>query len=154
MLLPLFDALQVQHDPALRLLRFQWLDAGNHHLRPALVHGRELVVTHQPRLVLVDMTSLPPLSVADELWMSVSWLPRIAAQPLQEVALVLPPGRIHNQMATETLLWVGRHLVRFQLQVFEETHSALDWLTSGDAAVAARLRAEWVAAGPPGRLPT
>ena len=69
--LPLFDALQVQHDAARRLMRFQWLDQTNAVLRPALAHGRDLVEAHRPTHVLMDFTGLPPIAVQDELWLSV-----------------------------------------------------------------------------------
>jgi len=148
MLLPLFDALQVQHDVPRRLMRFQWLDRANPVVRPALVHGRELVVVHQPTHALVDFTGMPPLSTQDELWMSVHWLPRVARQSLQQVALVLRSGHLHNQMAIEALFWFGRHLTRFQFQVFDDVPPALDWLVAGDRAAAQRLQAEWDAARP------
>lgn len=145
MLLPLVDALKVQHDPALQLLRFQWLDPLNHRLRPALEHGRDLVVEHQPRHVLVDFRGLPQLSIQDQLWMSVHWFPRIAAQPLERVALVYDAGarHLHNQLATEAMLWVGRHLIRFQLQLFDSVPAALFWLTDADEEASQRLAADW-----------
>ena len=145
MLFSRFDALQVQHDAGRRLLRFQWLDPANHYLRPALEHGRDLVVTHQPTHVLMDFHGLPPVSLADELWASVHWLPRIAAQPLQSVALVLRSEHLHNQLVIEATLWACRHLVRFELQVFEHVPAALDWLLQGDDAAARHLQAEWEA---------
>lgn len=148
MLLPLFDALQVQHDSALNLLRFQWLDLANHHLRPALVHGRDLVMAHRPAQVLVDFTGLSPISVQDELWMSLHWLPRIAAQPLEQVALVLRAEHLHNQMVAEAMLWVARHLMRFQLQFFGDVPAALDWLTGSDRLAGRRLQQEWLAGTP------
>ena len=127
MLLPLFDALQVQHDLDLSLLRFQWIDPLNHRLRPALEYGRDLVVEYQPRRALVDFRGLPQLSIQDQLWMSGHWLPRIAAQPLQQAAPVYDVSHmhVHNQMAAEAMLWVGRHLIRFQLQLFDSESAGL-----------------------------
>lgn len=138
-------------------MRFQWLDRTRAVLRPALAHGRDLVKTHQPTHVLMDFTGLPPIAVQDELWLSVHWFPRVAAQPLRCVALVLRPTQLHNQMATEAVFWLGRHLVRFQLhQVFDDVPAALDWRTAGDAAAVRRLQAEWNAGPPPApaALPT
>ena len=148
MLLPRFDDLQVQHDPDLRLMRFQWLNPGNAVLRPALAHGRDLVVAHQPTQVLVDFTGLPPLSIQDEMWMSVHWFPRIAAQPLRSVALVFRPEHLHNQMAIEAMFWMGRHLLGFNIQLFPEPEMGLQWLVDGEAAAFERLQAEWGAAVP------
>lgn len=147
MVLPVFDELLVQHDPNRRLMRFQWLDVTNTRLRPGLVHGRDLVVEHKPAHVLVDFHCLPQLSITDELWMSVHWFPRIAAQPIQRVALVYPPGyQLHNVMMAEAVLWVGRHLTRFQLQLFDEVEAALFWLTDANEQATGCLQAEWAAA--------
>lgn len=144
MLLPNVDALQIQHDPERNLMRFQWLDVMNLRLRPALVYGRDVVVHHKPAYILVDFRGLPQLSVPDELWMSVHWLPAIASQPIRQVALVYGAvGRLHNEMATEALLWIGRHLIGFQIQVFDDVPAALHWLTGSDAAVE-QLQAEWL----------
>ena len=148
MLLPLFHDLQVQSDADHQLLRFQWLNPANSVLRPALAHGRDLVVQHQPTHVLVDFTGLPPLSIQDEMWMPVHWFPRIAAQPLRNVALVFRPEHLHNQMATEAMFWVGRHLLGFSIQIFPEPEMGLHWLVGGDGPALERLQAEWNAALP------
>ena len=147
-LLPRFDAPQVQHDPARCLLRFQGLDRANAVVCPAPAHGRELVVTHRPTHALGDFTGMPPLSTQDELWMSGHWLPRIARQPWQRAVPVPRPGQLPNQMAIEALFWFGRHLTRFQFQVFDDVPPALDRLVAGDRAAAQRLQAEWDAARP------
>ncbi len=144
MVLPRQHNLQVQHDPQLRLMRFQWVGGPDSQaVRADLVYGRNLVVAQQPTHVLVDLAGLPPIEMQDELWMTVHWFPKIAASRLQYVALVLRPGQLHNQMAIEAMLWLGRRLMRFQMQVFEGVPSALDWLTQGDAEAMHRLQAEW-----------
>ncbi len=158
MLFPLFDALQVQYDADLGFMRFQWREPAGHYLRavqasgrnlrPALAHGRDLVVAHRPAYVLVDFEGLPPISLADELWMTANWLPQVA-QPLRGVALVLRHEHLHNQMMAESLLGAGRHLLPFQIQVFENVAPALDWLVQGDEATAARLQQEWDSLPPP-----
>lgn len=153
MVLPLRHSLQVQHDPLLHLMRFQWVGNSNSQsVRAGLVYGRDLVVAHQPTHALVDLFGLPPLEMQDELWMSVNWFPKIAASRLRYAALVLRPGQLHNQMAIEAMLWLGRHLMRFQMQIFEAVPEALDWLTGGDASARQRLLAEWDAALPPSPL--
>lgn len=59
------------------------------------------------------------------------------------VALVFRPGHLHNQMATEAIFWVGKRLMRFQLQLFDTVPAALDWLAAGDGEAVQRLQAEW-----------
>ncbi|MBC8083557.1 MAG: hypothetical protein H7Z21_10130 [Hymenobacter sp.] len=143
MLLPPVDALQIQYDPARNLMRFQWLDPVNLQLRSALVYGRDVVVQYKPTHVLVDLHDLPHLSMQDELWMSVHWLPIIAAQSIQQVALVHGAvGYLHNQMAVEALIWLGRHLIGFQIQFFDDASAALHWLMGSDESVE-QLQAEW-----------
>ena len=145
MLLPPVDALQTQYDSGRSLMRFQWLDMADLRLRPALVYGRDVVVQYKPTHILVDFNGLPYLSIQDELWMSVHWLPAIAAQPIQQVALVYGlMGRLHNSMAAEALMWAGRHLIGFQIQTFDDVPAALHWLTGSDEAVE-QLQAEWQA---------
>lgn len=164
MLLPLFDALQVQLDADARFMRAQWREPAGHYLRaaqglerslrPALLHGRDLLVAHQPAHVLVDFEGLPPISLPDELWMTTNWLPQVLTQPMRCVALVLRREHLHNQMVVESLLWTSRPLLRFQLQVFDDVPTALDWLLEGDAAAISRLQAEWDGALPPRPGPT
>ena len=141
MILPQVDQLVVQHDPDLRFMRFQWLDATRKRVRPALRHGRNLVRDYQPIHALVDLRGLPDLSIDDQLWMTGHWFPVVAAQALRQAALVLPTAT-HNQMAVESLLWVSRHLLRFEVQFFTDEVSALDWLLDS-AEVAVALQQEW-----------
>lgn len=141
MMLPQVDQLLVQYDVIFRFMRFQWLDATQKQVRPALRHGRNLVREYQPTKALVDLRGLPDLSIEDQLWMTVRWIPIIAAQKLREAALVLP-NTLHNQMAVESILWVSRHLLRFDVQFFSDDASALDWLLD-DPEAAAALQQEW-----------
>ena len=145
MMLPQVDQLVVQHGPDLRFMRFQWLDAARRRVRPALRHGRDLVRQHQPARALVDLRGLPDLSIDDQLWMTGHWLPVVAAQALRQVALVLPAAA-HNLMAVESLLRIGRYLLRFEVQFFTDEVAALDWLL-GSAEAAAALQHEWQRAG-------
>lgn len=149
MLFPPFGALQVQHDSEQRLMRFQWLDPHNYLLRAGLEQGLKLVLAYQPHYALVDFTNLPPISTADELWMSVHWFPQVVRQQLRKVAIVSRFEHMHNQMATEAMFWVARHLLRFQVQTFDDVLAAFDWLTEGNAAVMEPLLAEW----PPSSVP-
>lgn len=146
MILPRQHNFQVQHDPALRLMRFQWVGAPQTHLlRAGMRYCRDLVGELQPHYVLVDFQGMPPVEMRDELWMSVHWFPRVSRRPLRAVAVMYPPTQLHNQMAIEAMLWEGRHLVHYPLQVFEDALMAYDWLTNGDTATSQRLEAEWAA---------
>lgn len=154
MLLPAFDALKIQHDATHQFVRFQWLDPHNRVLRPALNHGRHVIEMHCPHLSLVDFTSLPPISLVDELWLSTHWFPRIVQSSLRQVAIVVRPEHLHNQMAMEAMFWVARALMRFQVQIFDEIPPALEWLLADNTAAALALQNEWNAAPVTLTLPT
>lgn len=149
MIFPLQHNFQVQHDAALRLMRFQWVGAPTAHLlRAGLRYCRDLVEELHPYHVLVDFHGMPPVEMRDELWMSIHWFPRVSRRPLRGVAVIYSSGQLHNQMAIEAMLWVGRRLMHYQLQVFEDALAAYDWFTGGDTAAGQRLVAEWDDARP------
>ncbi|GAB3657135.1 hypothetical protein GCM10027594_29260 [Hymenobacter agri] len=152
MILPVQHNFLIQHDPEVRLMRFKWVGApAAQLLRAGMRYSRDLVARLRPHFVLVDFHGMPPIEMRDELWMSVHWFPRVSRRPLRGVAVIYSSGQLHNQMAVEAMLWVGRHLMHYQLQVFEDALSAYDWFTGGDAAAGQRLVAEWEAAAKPGQ---
>ncbi|MDQ2769994.1 MAG: hypothetical protein M3Y54_05780 [Bacteroidota bacterium] len=149
MILPLQYNFQVQLDPELRIMCFQWVGPVNRQLlRNGMRYCRDLVAEHKPFYVLVDFHGMPLIDIRDELWMSVHWFPWVSRRPLRAVAVIYSPEQLHNQMAVEAMLWVGRKLMHYQLQVFETAISAYDWFTEGDTAAGQRLVAEWNAARP------
>ena len=144
MILPLQQNFQVQHDPELRIMRFQWVGLPNPRaLRNGMRYCRDLVAALRPYYVLVDFQGMPPVEMRDELWMSVHWFPRVSRRPLRAVAVIYTRDQLHNQMAVEAMLWVGRKLMHYQLQVFEDALAAYDWFTNGDTTAGPRLAAEW-----------
>ena len=46
-------------------------------------------------------------------------------------------------MATGTMFWVSKYLMRFQLQLFDAVPASLHWLVAGDFGAVQRLQAEW-----------
>ena len=70
------------------------------------------------------------------------WFPKITRPLWRCVALVFRPGHPHNQMATGTMFWVSKYLMRFQLQLFDAVPAALHWLVASDAGAVQRLQAE------------
>jgi len=128
MLLPSLQALKIQLDASLYFARHQWLGPYNRQVRAGLEHGYHVSAQYRPHLVLVDFTNLPPLGTADELWLSVSWFPRVVKLPFRQVAIMSRTEHLHNQMVMEAMFWVARHLIRFQIQLFDDIPSALEWL--------------------------
>ena len=128
-------------------MRFQWVGGPDGRLlRAGMRYCRDLVELHKPFYILVDFHGMPLVEMSDELWMSLYWFPRVSRRPLRAVAVMYPPTQLHNQMAVEAMLWAGRHLMHYQLQVFEDALSALDWFTNADTTTGQRLVAEWNAA--------
>lgn len=146
MILAQIDCLRVQYDESLCLLRYQWY-GGNplHSFAQVMNYLADLIQTHQIKRVLVDMNGLPDLSMKEQIWVGVNWFPRVAAQSVQQVAVVVPPAATYNQMVVESLLGLGHHIARFDVQFFADPRSALDWLTNSPIHMLA-LMAEWQSA--------
>ena len=135
----------LQHDEALGLLRLEWISGeGTHTLRTSagalLSLARRLAV----RILLIDMNTVPNISVADELWLGTHWMPGIVQLPLEHLILVIDGDRIHNQLAIDALHDLVQPAIRFQSHYFSDADSALHWLADGTGRLAA-LRAEWQA---------
>jgi hypothetical protein len=136
------DSLLLQLQTDLNLLRWQWRGtmqlsgfqlAFNQLLNYSLRYG----ITH----MLADTSTMPPVGVHEQAWLSEEWLPRARAMRLQHVALVLPAG-LHNQLVVENVVHDGRFYLNTQVHFFSDDHSALDWLADGEAVVAA-MEQEW-----------
>ncbi|TGE19639.1 hypothetical protein [Hymenobacter elongatus] len=112
--------------------------------RPALKHIVDLVQDCQVHHCLLDLHGLPDISIEDQVWLTINWLPRILRQYARQVALVLPAAHHYNQMVVEGLLKIGRPFITFEVQFFSDTHAALDWLTNSTEQVD-KLEQEWSA---------
>lgn len=146
MILDQIDCLRVQYDESLGLLRYQWRDGRSmHSFTQAMNYLAELVQTHQIKRVLVDMNELPDLGMKEQIWVGMSWFPRIAVHSVQQVAVVVPPVATYNQMVVESILRLSHHITRFDAQFFADPGSALDWLTNSPMHMLA-LMAEWQSA--------
>ncbi|MFD2784733.1 hypothetical protein [Hymenobacter rubripertinctus] len=64
---------------------------------------------------------------------------------IRQLALVLPAGSHYNYMVVESLLRAGQHFIQYDVQFFNESAGALDWLLHHDAPVQAGLEREWAA---------
>ncbi|MFD1871771.1 hypothetical protein [Hymenobacter bucti] len=123
----------------------EWVAFSNpHHLRASasqlLVLLRELKVRH----LLLDMNSLPDLSVADQEWLGIYWMPGLVALDLEHLVLLIDNNRQHNQLAVDALHDLVQPAIRFSSHYFADAASALDWLTDGSPRLPT-LAAEWAA---------
>ena len=143
----------LQYDEQLSLLRIEWASgADTRTLRQSaeqlLALDRELGV----RNLLLNMNTFPDISVYDQVWLGVSWMPGTMKLPLERVVLVNHRHRVHNQLAIDSLLAMFRSIIKFDIQYFPQPEPGLQWLTDYSARLPA-LQAEWDAVFGPGLVP-
>ncbi|RIY12864.1 hypothetical protein D0T11_03830 [Hymenobacter rubripertinctus] len=71
---------------------------------------------------LLDLQDMPDL-LLDQHWLEYHYLPRVAALPLRHLALVLK-----SQWQHQTLLDARGIPPAFEVQIFDDAATALDWL--------------------------
>lgn len=91
------------------------------------------------------MNGLPNLNIKEQIWVGVHWFPRVTSQVVRQVAVVVPSVATYNLMVVESILGLGSHLTRFEVQFFADPATALDWLTASPIHMLA-LTAEWQSA--------
>lgn len=140
----------LQHDEALGLLRVEWISgASTERLRASA--GQLLDLAHRLglRRLLIDMDTVPDISVADQLWLGARWMPGLVRLPLQHLVLVIDQSRVHNQLAIDALHDLVQPAIRFDSHYFSDPESAMRWLTDGTDHFPA-LMTEWHARHRPG----
>ena len=135
----------LQFDEALSLLRIEWASGDDvRSLRASatqlLLLAQELGTQHW----LVNMNTFPDISVYDQVWLGVHWVPGAMKLPLARVVLVNHRRRVHNQMAIDSLISMARPLIRFDIQFFPQAGSGLQWLSDHSPRLP-ELLAEWEA---------
>ena len=137
------DYMIIQCADEQQLLRTQWR-AGHsiQHFKQGLSRVLELTEQHAVTRVVLDLHDLPDICIMEQAWISLTWFPKMAGQPLQQVALVMPPRSLYNQMVVESILWMGQALIHFDIQFFSEVEDALEWIT-GDSPLPSVLQQEW-----------
>jgi len=133
----------LQYDEVVNVLRVEWRSGRNiRQLRRSA--GQLLLLLQQlaVRRLLIDMDSVPDLSVDDEVWLGTHWMPGLVVLPLERLVLVLDSGQTHNQLAINALHSLVQPAIRFDAQYFSDTKSAMGWLTDDSDRLPA-LAAEW-----------
>ena len=133
----------LQHDEASGLLRLEWVSGANTRtLRTSaallLRLARWLAVRH----LLLDMNTVPDLSVEHQLWLGTHWMPAIVELPLERLVLVIDSNRVHNQLAIDALHDLVQPSIRFDSQYFSEPEAAMHWITDASDRLPV-LQAEW-----------
>ena len=103
-----------------------------------LALARQLAI----QVLLIDMNTVPNISIDDELWLGAHWMPGIVQLPLAHLILAIDSSQLHNQLAIDALHDLVQPAIRFESHYFADADSALHWLTEGTGRLPA-LQAEW-----------
>jgi len=134
---------RLQYDEPLGLLRLEWVSGeGTRTLRSSAARLLTLARKLAARTLLIDMNTVPNISLSDELWLGANWMPGIVQLPLEHLILTIDSNRIHNQLAIDALHDLVQPNIRFESHYFTDATSAVQWLTEGSGRLPALL-AEW-----------
>lgn len=78
--------------------------------------------------MLLDMNTFPDISVYDQVWLGVNWMPTLVKLPLERVVLAINRRRVHNQLALDSLISMSRPFIKFDIQFFSAAVPGLHWL--------------------------
>lgn len=135
--------LSLQHDEALGLLRVEWASGEDTRtFRASAEQLLQLVGRLQVRHLLLDMNTFADISVYDQMWLGVHWMPVLVKLPVEQVVLAINRRRVHNQLALDSLIALSRPFIKFDIQFFPTAYPGLHWLTDYSARLPALL-AEW-----------
>ena len=120
----------VQHDEGLGMVRAAWIGGRNMRgFREAFTRLQKLVARLGVARILLDLNTLPDISVYDQLWLSKGFIPSILVLPLRQVVVALSPKNVYNHQAVEGLLLAVHLLIRFDMQFFAQPDAGMQWLT-------------------------
>lgn len=136
-------SLCLQYDKVASLLRIEWISTATvPQLRASAVRLLALLQQLPVRHLLIDMNSMPDLSVDDELWLSTHWMPGLVALPLEQIIVAIDSSQMHNQLAIDALYASVEPAIRFESHYFSDAASAMQWFGEGSDRLPA-LTAEW-----------
>lgn len=150
MMLTTIPSIRLQYDDALGLVRASWVgDSQLLRFRPAIMQLTRLASNLGVRHCLLEMDTVPDISIFDQLWMSQHWLPHlIRLATMQRVVFTIQPQRIYQQVVIDSLLKLAQPFIRFDVQFFQHPEAAMHWLTDNSPRLP-DLLAEWEAPSAP-----
>lgn len=138
-----FGSVRVQVSLQGQLVRWKWQESDSYEL---FYHSFEKIVAvshdHNATQWLADISTMPPIGISEQLWLSETWLAQFALLGVKQLA-VIEPRNLHNQLAIESVLADGRRHTSTDVQFFPDVASALDWLTWADECAMHTLEQEW-----------
>ena len=142
--------LSLQHDEALGLLRVEWASGQDMRtFRASVEQLLKIAQTLAVRHLLLDMNTFPDISVYDQVWLGVHWMPTLVKLPLERVVLAISRRRVHNQLALDSLISMSRPFIKFDIQFFSAALPGLHWVCDYSDRLPSLLR-EWHAVHGPG----
>lgn len=98
--------------------------------------------------LLLNMNTFPDISVYDQVWLGIHWMPGIVKLPLQRVVLINNRHRVHNQLAIDSIIALMRAFIKFDIQFFPNAASGMRWLSDFSPRLP-EVMAEWDAVHAP-----
>ncbi|SET07779.1 hypothetical protein [Hymenobacter actinosclerus] len=133
----------LQTDAELDLLRVGYRMVAESELRRHEVTALlALAHKHAIRHLLIDMRTVPLLSVYDELWLVTNFMPDLVTLPLERLVLIVASHQTYHQLTVDSLHDLVKADIRFDAQYFDDPQTALQWLTD-DSPRVPELLAEW-----------
>lgn len=134
---PCFDSLTLLHDPAQRLLYHQWRGELNMHcFRPAVKYVLDWLRRYAVEAWVIDFNGLPNISPVDQIWLATKVLPAAHQLPsLRRVGVVLSDSRFNQMVAEELLENEAPDARPFDVQLFADAATALEWAHEGTPAL-------------------
>ena len=137
--------LSLQYDEALSLLRVEWASGQDMRtFRLSADQFQHVAGQLGVRNILFEMNTFPDISVYDQVWLGVNWMPAMVELPLERVVLAIHRRRVHNQLAIDSLIALSRPFIKFDIQFFPNVLHGLHWLSDYSDRLPALL-AEWEA---------
>lgn len=138
----------VQCDGELDVVRAAWVGGRNMRgFREAFSKLQKLLAQRGVGRVLLDLNTLPEISVYDQLWLSTVFMPSVLILPLRQVVIALSPKNVYNHQVVEGLLLAAHLLIRCDIQFFAQPDAGMQWLTDYSPHLA-DLQREWSQQGP------
>lgn len=143
MIITTIPDLSLQYDEALSLLRVEWAAGEDmRSFRNSAEQLLKLVNQYGVRHILLEMNTFPDISVYDQVWLGVNWMPVLVKLPLERVVLAIHRRRVHNQLAIDSLIALFRPFIKFDVQFFSTATPGLHWLSDYSDRMPGLL-AEW-----------
>lgn len=143
MIITTISDLSIQYDEQMGLLRVEW--ASGQDMRTFRTSAEQLLqVAHQlgVRHMLLEMNTFPDISVYDQVWLGINWMPVLVKLPLERMVLAIGRRRVHNQLAIDSLIALSRPFIKFDIQFFSTAIPGLHWISDYSNRIPALL-AEW-----------